>query len=40
MSRPVSFPHIETQLKVWLEQRMAEWSIQPELLRADLRLLS
>jgi hypothetical protein len=30
MSRPSIVPEIKAQLEVWLEQRMAEWSAQPE----------
>lgn len=30
MSRPSIVPQIKAQLEVWLEQRMAEWSAQPE----------
>ncbi|WP_374359903.1 hypothetical protein [Pseudoduganella danionis] len=30
MSRPSIVPQIKAQLEVWLEQRMAEWSTQPE----------
>lgn len=30
MTRPSIIPQIKAQLEVWLEQRMVEWSAQPE----------